>query len=204
MQKKFSSQKKLIKHLKKGNTSAYTYLTDVYYKKLCNYATNLARDSFKSEDIVQNVMIKMWRQREKLNKDISIKNYLYKSVYNEFIDQYRKDLAVSSLEKKYIEGLDTFYEFKQEEGDEVKRLIKLVYTAINQLPPKCKETFLLSKQEGLTYIEISEFQNVSINTVEKQMVKAFSILRRTVGEKINSVLFLLFSDKKNILILNEK
>ena len=99
----FSSQKKLIKHLKKGNTSAYSYMVDLYYKNLCDYASNLARDNFKSEDIVQNVIIRMWQQREKLSPNISIKNYLYKSVYNEFIDQYRKEIAVTKLEKKYIE-----------------------------------------------------------------------------------------------------
>lgn len=191
MQKNFFTQKKLIKNLKKGNTSAYTYLVDLYYKKLCDYATNLARDNFKSEDIVQNVMIKMWRQREKLDPDISIMNYLYKSVYNEFIDQYRKDIAVSTLEKKYIEGLETVFEFKEE--DETKRLLKLMYNGINQLPPRCKETFLLSKQDGLTYIEISEFQKVSVNTVEKQMVKAFSILRKTLGDKKDTILFLLLT-----------
>ena len=56
----------------------------------------------------------MWDKREKLNTDISIKNYLYKSVYNEFIDQYRKDLSVSILERKYIEGIDYFIENETE------------------------------------------------------------------------------------------
>jgi RNA polymerase sigma-70 factor (ECF subfamily) len=186
----FSSQKKLIKHLKKGNTSAYSYLVDLHYKKLCDYASNLARDNFKSEDIVQNVITRMWLNRKKLSPDISIKNYLYKSVYNEFIDQYRKETAVTILEKKYIEGLNKVVEV-QDEG-ETNRLITLVKNEIEQLPPKCKETFLLSKQEGLTYVEIAEYQNVSVNTVEKQMVKAFSILRKKMKDKMMSFMFLLF------------
>ena len=57
--------------------------------------------------------------------------------------------------------------------DETNRLMALVKNEIEQLPTKCKETFLLSKQDGLTYVEIAEYQNVSVNTVEKQMVKAF-------------------------------
>lgn len=186
----FSSQKKLIKHLKKGNTGAYSYLVDLHYKKLCDYANNLARDNFKSEDIVQNVITRMWLNRKKLSPDISIKNYLYKSVYNEFIDQYRKETAVTILEKKYIEGLDKVVEVQ--DGGETNRLMTLVKNEIEQLPPKCKETFLLSKQDGLTYIEIAEYQNVSINTVEKQMVKAFSILRKKMKEKMMSFIFLLF------------
>ena len=194
MQKLFSNQKKLIKHLKKGNSLAYSYLVGLYYKELCNYATSLARDDFKSEDIVQNVIVRMWQQREKLNTNISIKNYLYKSVYNEFIDQYRKDLSISVLERKYIEVLDSFIEVKEE--NETKRLITLVEKEIEQLPNKCKETFLLSKKNGLTYREIADYQNVSVNTVEKQMVKAFSILRKKLKDKMTSLLFILFGKVK--------
>lgn len=185
----FSNQKELVKYLRKGNPSAYSHIVDSYYKKLCDYASNLARGNFNSEDIVQNVIIRMWQHREKLNQNISIKNYLYKSVYNEFIDQYRKEVAVTTLEKKYIEGLDTFIENENE--NETNRLMAIVQNEIEQLPTKCKETFLLSKQDGLTYIEIAEFQNVSINTVENQMVKAFSILRKKMKEKVISFMFLL-------------
>jgi RNA polymerase sigma-70 factor (ECF subfamily) len=194
LQKLFSNQKKLIKHLKKGNSLAYSYLVGLYYKELCNYATSLARDDFKSEDIVHIVIVRMWQQREKLNTNILIKNYLYKSVYNEFIDQYRKDLSISVLERKYIEVLDSFIEVKEE--NETKRLITLVEKEIEQLPNKCKETFLLSKKNGLTYREIADYQNVSVNTVEKQMVKAFSILRKKLKDKMISLLFILFGKVK--------
>lgn len=194
LEKLFFNQKKLIKQLKKGNSLAYAYLVDLHYKELCNYATSLARDDFKSEDIVQNVIVRLWQQREKLNPNISIKNYLYKSVYNEFIDHYRKDLSISVLERKYIEVMDSFIEVKEE--DETKRLISLVEKEIEQLPNKCKETFLLSKKNGLTYKEIAEYKNVSVNTIEKQMVKAFSILRKKLKDKMISLLFILFGKLK--------
>lgn len=182
MKGKFSKDKKLFKHLKKGNAKAYTFLVDLYYNKLCAYANNLTRDDFRSEDIVQNVFVRIWEQREGLNSKISIKNYLYRSVYNEFIDQYRKEMAISKLEKKYIEGIDALVEI--EDNKEDKRILSLIEFEIEQLPTKCKETFVLSKKEGLTYVEIAEFQNVSVNTVEKQMVKAFSILREKVKGKM--------------------
>lgn len=190
MKGKFSNDKKLLKQLKKGNAKAYSFLVDLYYAKLCAYASNLARDDFKSEDIVQNVFVRIWQQREELNPKISIKNYLYRSVYNEFIDQYRKEMAISTLEKKYIEGVDALVEIEDDKED--KRILSLIEQEIEQLPIKCKETFILSKKEGLTYIEIAEYQNVSVNTVEKQMVKAFSILRENVKKKMVSFLFFLF------------
>lgn len=196
LKSKFSNPKKFIKHLRRGDTNAYAFLAELYYDKLCDYATNLARDNFKSEDIVQNVIVRMWQQRENLNPNVSIKNYLYRSVYNEFIDQYRKDMAISALEKKYIESIDLISE-TDDEGEN-KRLIALIEQEIDLLPNKCKETFLLSKKEGLTYNEIAEYQDVSVNTVEKQMVKAFSILREKIKEKMLSFLFFVFCKKKKV------
>ncbi len=61
--------------------------------------------------------------------------------------------------------------------------MKLVKQEIENLPPKCKQIFLLSKQDGLTNTEIAEFLNVSIKSVEAHITKAFSILRKTVGGK---------------------
>jgi len=187
---KYLNNRKLVKHLKKGNEIAYTYLVELYYERLCDYASNLARDSFRSEDIVQNVFIRMWQQREKLNFNISIKSYLYKSVYNEFVDQYRKDIAITLLEKKYIEEINSNIE--PSDNDKTERLIALVEKEIEQLPPKCKETFLLNKKEGLTYVEIAEFQNVSVGTVEKQMSKALNLIRNKIKGKLLSFLFVLF------------
>lgn len=185
------SNKNVIDFLKKGNIKAYDYLFETYYSELCNYATNLCRDRIKSEDIVQNVIIRLWKKRKKLQSDISLKNYLYRSVYNEFVDQYRKDSAITVLEKKYIEGVEKFYEIKDE--PEVEKFYQIIKREIEKLPPRCKETFVLNKLEGLTYNEISEFQRVSVNTVEKQMVKALKILRSNL--KHNGEIFLLLVTK---------
>lgn len=190
MKKAIINEDNLVEHLINGDESAYTFLVDVYYNRLCNYASNLARDSFGGEDIVQNVIVSLWQRREMLNPNISIKNYLYKSVYNEFVDYYRKHTAVTALEKKYIEGLDTIYE-AQEQAD-THNLKAIIEREIEQLPRKCKETFLLCKRDGLTYNEIAEYQKISVNTVENHMAKAFAILRDKLKDKVQSFLFLLF------------
>jgi len=172
-------EEKILKELINGDNSAYVRLIDLYYKDLCNYATSLARDDFKSEDIVQSVIIRLWEKRKRLDPSISIKKYLYRSVYNEFIDTYRKARSVSAVERKYIEKLDSIIE--NEEDENSKRLIKEIKKLADELPPKCKETFWLSKESGLTYKEIADYQNVSVNTVEKQMVKAISYLRKKLS-----------------------
>ena len=189
MKKKFPTDRKFIKHLKKGYEDAYALLVKTYYKPLCDYAFGLSRSRFKAEDIVQNVFIRIWEQRNKLKQGFSLKSFLYKAVYNEFVNQYRKEVSINKMEKKYYETINPLYE---EKGEELDRLMLLVEKAIEQLPPRCKEIFLLSKREGLTNVEIAEYLNVSIKTVESQMSIAFSTIRKKVGEKMNTILFLLF------------
>ncbi|MFH6769029.1 RNA polymerase sigma-70 factor [Gaetbulibacter aquiaggeris] len=186
----------LIKALKKGDSKAYTFLVNNYHHKLCVYAFSLTNDHDLSEDIVQNVIMRIWKQRQKLKDDFGIKSYLYRSVYNEFIDQYRKQKAVLALEKKYIDALSTILE--EEDENSLEKLIKLVKQEIENLPPKCKQVFLMSKQEGLTNIEIAEYLNVSIKSVEAHITKAFSILRKSIGDKMNGILFLIFGMQKKL------
>jgi RNA polymerase sigma-70 factor (family 1) len=193
MDKNYIKDIDLINALKNGDTKAYTFLVNFYHHHLCVYAFSLTNDNDLSEDIVQNVFMAIWNKKHKLKEDFVIKSYLYKSVYNEFIDQYRKEKTLLALEKKYFDALSSIVE--DEDGNSLEKLIKMVKQEIENLPPKCKQTFLLSKQDGLTNVEIAEYLNISIKSVEAHITKAFFLLRKAVGEKVNSILFLLFEIK---------
>ena len=196
MHDSFKENANLIWHLKKGNEDAFSFLVKNFNHQLCVYASSLVNNESLAEDIVQNVYIKTWEKRKLLSENFSIKSFLYKSVYNEYIDQYRKNRSVTLLEKKYIEALDTIVE---EDYSVLEKLYHLVQKEIQNLPPKCKNTFLLSKQEGLSNAEISEYLNISIKTVEAHITKAFCLIRERVNlnPNMNTFLFLLF-DKKII------
>lgn len=189
MEFNFKNNLWLVKQLKSGNSKAYDFLLESFYQNLCAYAYTLTQRHANAEDIVQNVFVEFWINRNNLNPDFSVKNYLYKSVYNEFIDQYRKNKPVIYLEKKYLEALDLVVVNEQENLDD---LIKLVNVEIYNLPPKCQRIFLLNKKEGLTHIEISEFLGISVKTVEGHITRAFKILGEKLGPKIEAVFFVLF------------
>ena len=182
----------LLNALKKGESKAYTFLVNNYHHRLCVYAFNLTSDHDLSEDIVQNVFMRIWNKKHKLKDDLVVKSYLYKAVYNEFIDQYRKNKNVLTLEKKHIDALT--YIVEEEDEKSLEKLISIVKKEIDKLPPKCKQTFLLSKEEGLTNLEISEYLNISIKSVEAHITKAFSVLRKSIGNKVDGILFLLFGN----------
>jgi RNA polymerase sigma-70 factor (ECF subfamily) len=195
MYKDYSNNKYLVKQLKKGDEAAYAYLMDTYHQRLCVYSLSFSRDVYVSEDIVQNVFLRIWEKRHRLKESYSLKSYLYKSVYNEFINQYRKKTKLMEVEGEYVKALSIIIE--EDDGD-INRLINLVKEEIQNLPPKCKKIFILGKQEGLTYVEISEYLNISFRTVENQMSKAFSIIHEKVGNRMNGILFLLFGLDKEL------
>ncbi|KFF02656.1 RNA polymerase sigma factor [Flavobacterium reichenbachii] len=184
----------LIESLRNGDEKAYNYLIETYHHKLCVYANSLVKNVYSAEDIVQNVFIKIWEQRTRLKTDHSLKSFLYKLVYNEFIDLYRKNQSLFSLEKSYYDALNGIVQ--EEDSEAFQRVLSAVNKEIQNLPPKCREVFILSKKEGLTNIEIAEHLDVSIKTVEAQITKAFSILRTALEEKVKSILFVLFGKRK--------
>lgn len=191
MKSTFEDQLDLIRHLKEGDESAFNHLMDLYHHKLCVYAHSLAHDKDIAEDIVQNVFVRIWEKRKKLKDDFVLGNFLYKSVFNEFVDAYRTRKFVTRLDKKYLEALDYVIE---EDEEAVEKLYKLVLKEIKNLPPKCREIFLMSKRDGLTNMEIASLLNVSLKTVEAHITQGFKRIRENLQSDmdINPILFLLF------------
>jgi len=198
LDKAFQNNTVLIEHLIKGNEKAYIYLIKSYHKTLFVYALSLCNDHDMSEDIVQNVLMRTWEFRENLKTNHSIKGFLYKSIYNEFINLYHRNQSISALEKVYVEALNEIIDNKN--TDSLKKKIDLISEEIENLPTKCKQTFLLSKKDGLTNMEIAEYLDISIKSVEAHITKAYAIIRKKVGAKIYNILFLLFGHRKRIRI----
>ena len=189
----FKDNKILIQHLRKGEERAYMYLLDAFHKRLHAYALTLIDDYSMAQDIVQNVFLKTWQYRNRLDTKYSIQNFLYKSVYNEFINKYQKNHSMMLLQRKYVESLDQVVQ--SIDDNTLDQMVALVTKEIQNLPPKCGRVFSLSKHEGLTNQEISEYLEISIKTVEAQISKAYSILRNKLGDKIKPILFLMFGFK---------
>jgi len=176
-----------IKELMKGNIQMYEHLYATYFNELATYICSLNNNFGQAEDIVQNVMLNIWKNRSTLSIKTSLRSYLYKASYNEFVRFYNKRKREESffIDLK-AEYLDYFIE---EKPDILADVLVKVRFEIENLPEKCKEIFILNKYEGLRYKEISEAKGISIKTVEAHMTKAMKILRTKLGQ---SELFLLF------------
>ena len=184
-----------LKKLKDGDEKSYNILVEKYGDRLYAYILSLSNDPILSQDILQNVFLKIWTKRQQINISKSIENYLFRTTYNEFINQYKKKRATMVLEQKYFRALEKVTENFEE--DRYQKLYDMVNLEIENLPPKCKQVFILSRKEGLTNAEISDYLNVSLKSVEAHITKAFSVLRQKLGDDVRLALFLLF-DKVRI------
>lgn len=185
--------RRLIKKLISGEEKAYILLLEKYHQQLNAYAVTLTHDQSTAQDIVQNVFLKTWKSRKKLNPEFSIRNFLYKCIYNEFLNTYQKNKSVVLLNQKYIEYS---HEVAVEmDNNMMSKMMEIVNREINKLPPKCQKVFILSKKEGLTNSEIADYLDVSIKTVEAQITKAFRILKNKLGDKYETILLVIFNKK---------
>ena len=157
---------------------AFTTLFDTYYVPLCNYIYSLTKDRQQAEDIVQDTMFIVWESRNNIQSNLSIKNYLYKIAYNKFIDTYRGNkVHLSYVDEVKKTALDYFID---KEEDYISNKNAVVFAEIQNLPPKCREAFLLSKKQGLKYKEVAEELNISVKTVEIHISKALKRIRDKV------------------------
>lgn len=171
-------KKEFILLLKSGDESAFTELINKYNRRLFAYAVSLSGDYSLAKDIVQDVFLKTYEFRKRLNPEFSIEGFLYRSVYNQFINVYHKNKSLLKVHDEYVRFLNQIID--ESKDSEFDKLIKIVNESINNLPKRCKEIFVLSKKEGYTNLEISEILNISIKTVEAQITIAFKSIRLQV------------------------
>lgn len=173
-------EKLLIQGLKDGDQNSYKILFDQYYSWLCNYVYKLSSNSSLSEDLVQNVMLKLWEKKVSLHITTSLKNYLFRACHNEFLmhlRQQKKEYSV--LDTLKWEAMFEIYNDK-EENQLDKDWLKLE-KAIERLPKKCKEVFKLSRLEQKKHKEIAAILGISTKTVEIHITKALRFLKTNVS-----------------------
>jgi RNA polymerase sigma-70 factor (ECF subfamily) len=168
----------LIEKLKDNDASAWRQIVDLFSDQLFAYALSLCSDPDLASDIVQHVFITVFETRHNLNPDYSLKSYLYRSIYNKFVDDFRKKKSMSALHEQYYFMLNQYISNTSDEN--LSKRLKRMNLMIDKLPTKTKTIFNLSKQSGLSNIEISESLNISIKTVEGHITKAFKLLREGV------------------------
>lgn len=185
----------LIESLRAGKEKAFEYIFERYYDGLFNYAGRIVRDIELAHDIVQDAFCKLYENHLNLNVHISIQAYLYKSVYNSCMNAIKHLKVVQEYADREV--LDFYFteviQMPEAElalqNEDIKKAIE---EAIDKLPERCREVFVLSKIEELSNKEIADKLNISVKTVEVQMTKALSRLRLELEWLLSLIFFVNF------------
>ena len=143
------------------------------YRPLCLYALHYVHDTDLAEDMVQECFTSLWEKMEKGADVANRRAYLYMSVRNRCLDHLRR----KGIPTESLRPYDTYGIIDDDDAQERSFVEAKLWTAIDSLPEKCREVFLMSKRDGLKYEEIADELGLSVNTVRNQISKALNVLK---------------------------
>ncbi len=187
---KKESEIELIRDFKKGDSRAFEKLFQKYHKKLYAFLFNLLHSKEDAEEIVQETFIKIWEKREDFIDGYSFHSFLFTIAKNAFLNLNRKKINRVVFEER-LNFLEEISSGRTDDYILFKETKEIITTIIEGLPPKRKEIFLLRKIEGLSRKEIAEELNISISTVDNQLMKANIYLKDEL-KKYSLLLLILF------------
>jgi RNA polymerase sigma-70 factor (family 1) len=174
------NDEQLMKEIKADNKFAFDTLYRQYSKKLFQFGFSILKSTEETENLIQDVFLNLWENRQKVEKDASVKSYIFTIAYNSAISILRK----KSRESQFIEYLESIQDTSMRSCDldiEYNELSKKLEDIIKELPQRQKEVYLLHKFDGLKYYEIAERLDISVNTIENHMSRALKTIRLKLG-----------------------
>ena len=174
------SNSELLNLLKEGDMLAFDAIYERYCKRIFAFVVRYVKSETDAEEIVQEVFLKIWENKNKIDVYSSFESYIFTISYNSTISLLRKRVT----EKKYIDYLKNLQVAENvfELTDEVyyTELNGQIQSLLSELTPRQKEIFLLSREEGLTHDEIAKKLGISSNTVKNHIVTTLNFLRTKI------------------------
>lgn len=188
----FNTDTVLINRLREGDTLALTELYNTYWQLLFMSAYNIIKDKELCEDIIQDIFMNIWHNREKLEINISLKGYLYACARYQVFNQFRKNK--DKIHVEFFNDLDKRFQYATPETEMMhNELVHQINTIVETLPEKCQLVYILSREEQLSHKEIAGRLNISVKTVENHITKALQTIRLSIGSTASIALVLWIS-----------
>jgi RNA polymerase sigma-70 factor (ECF subfamily) len=183
----------LAMRIKIGDEQAFELFFRRFNVRLCAFANKFLDNPEEAQEVVQDMFVRIWEERNEIDPESSLKSYVFKIVQNLSISRLRR----RKVESRYLEIYRLVYiehtEFSAHESLLARELEAQIFHSIKKLPSECRKIFELSRSEGLKYREIAETLHISVKTVETQMSKALRSLRLELTDYITVISAILIS-----------
>jgi len=160
-------------NIAQSDQKAFTQLYGLFKYKLCRFANTIIHSREIAEEIVEDIFVNLWHNREKLPGIENLPVYLYVSV---------KNRSLNELSRKAREMITAPFDYLDFEINDLapdpkslmisNEMLQRMQQAVNSLPARCKMIFKLVREDGLKYKEVSQILNISVNTIDAQMAIA--------------------------------
>jgi len=179
----------LLVQVTQGNEHAFRQLYDRYRNKIYSLGMHLTRSEILSEEIVQDVFMKVWEKRDQL-REINYLNAWLRTVARNACSNYLRNLAMEKLVMKRYAVQHNSETPSPENDVAAKEYEQIIEAAIRQLPPQQKKVYLLSRQDSKKQEEIANELNISIYTVKEYMKLAQRSIRQYLEDKLDIAVLL--------------
>lgn len=164
---------------------AYKEIFFTYYNLLLRFAYTFTNDRQSAEEIVSDVLMKVWEKRKDIMSILNLRLYLYISTKNASLNYLskQKKIKILSLDSLNIDFPTTA--LNPEELMITAEMMRRINHAINSLPPRCKLVFKLVKEDRLPYKEVADILNISIKTIDNQLAIALRKMSEAINLQLN-------------------
>lgn len=167
-----------LEKIRGGCIATFERVYHSYCNRIYSYILKQCRSESIADEVVQGVFVRLWEKKLQLSSDHPLEAQLFRMAKTIFIDELRK----AAHQRRYLESLQLKHYLESiEEKIEHKSELEQVLSLINDMPPKRKQVFLMSRFEHCSYLEISEKLSISPRTVENHIALALKQLRRLMG-----------------------
>jgi len=183
----------LQKRVAEGDTKAFRQIFDLLFLNLTKFSFSFVQSQEASTEIVDELFVQLWTKREAINHILDLRVYLYTATKNaslNYIAKRAKQIKLAPYDQIQVQMAD--YNSPEQMMID-KEILNKIKQAIDQLPPRCKLIFKLVREDGLKYSEVAEILNLSIKTIDNQLVIAVSRIKEVVQN-------LLQTDKNKIYL----
>ena len=172
---------RILNKIRRGDVKAFEAIFHQYYPGMCSYAESLVSKSEVAEEVVQDVFLNIWKNRNDINIVVSWQSYLFRSVFNNSMMYLRKTKRETSLDESWARNIAQENSEPEDEMNAREMNAVIIFT-LQSLPERTRQIFNLSRFEGLKYKEIADRLSISVKTVEANMGKALKALRLSLDE----------------------
>ncbi len=184
-------EKELLMLASSGNEKAFSILFHQHKNKLFGYLLRLTNSQEITEDIIQEIFLKLWKDKSELVNIVQFDAYLFRMAKNQAINAFKTMARQTLFYTEYINSQEIDVDSTEQliQFDETQKLLEQI---IESLPPQQKIIFKLSREQHLKHEEIAQMLNISPNTVKNHIIQALSTIKQKLKYQAVLSLFYIF------------